>query len=190
MNLFACDIDPRVAARALCDQHVVKMVLETAQLLSTALELLDAYPDGAYRPTHRHHPVTHWLAGDGVHAYDDAHALRFWWTIEHGLALADEYHYRFDKDHKSRRVLLLCAAAVADVLPTAPNPLDATFAFCGPDDLADLADTDVPAAYRATLRRKYASWHRCPDRRAARYTRRAPPTWAADVCEVRPLPTT
>ena len=50
MNIFVVDTYPVLAARALCDRHVVKMVLETAQILSTI-------SGGPYRPTHQNHPL-------------------------------------------------------------------------------------------------------------------------------------
>ena len=36
MNIFFLHRNPKIAARMQCDKHVVKMVLETAQMLSTA----------------------------------------------------------------------------------------------------------------------------------------------------------
>lgn len=41
MNVFYLDRDPEKAASVQCDQHVVKMILESAQLLSTAHHELD-----------------------------------------------------------------------------------------------------------------------------------------------------
>lgn len=42
MNIFHLDRDPVVAARMMCDKHVVKMIVEYAQLMSTAHRVLDA----------------------------------------------------------------------------------------------------------------------------------------------------
>ena len=67
MNLFYLDLDPKLAARAHNDRHVVKMILETAQLLSTAHHFLDG-PETArsrvpaiLRPTHVNHPCALWI---------------------------------------------------------------------------------------------------------------------------------
>ena len=49
MNIFYLDPDPVAAAQMQCDKHVVKMALETAQILSTVL-------GGPYKPTHAKHP--------------------------------------------------------------------------------------------------------------------------------------
>ena len=41
MNIFVLDNDPDTAARMMCDKHVVKMIVESAQMLSTAHRVLD-----------------------------------------------------------------------------------------------------------------------------------------------------
>ncbi len=53
MNIFALDIDPRLAAQAHLDRHVVKMILEYAQLLSTAHRLLDGVRQDRITPQGR-----------------------------------------------------------------------------------------------------------------------------------------
>ena len=44
MNIFILDEDPVIAARMLCDRHIPKMIVESAQMLSTAHRLLDGSP--------------------------------------------------------------------------------------------------------------------------------------------------
>ena len=41
MNRFVLDLDPKVAAEYHCNKHVVKMIIEYAQLMSTAHRMLD-----------------------------------------------------------------------------------------------------------------------------------------------------
>ena len=41
MNIFVLDKDPHIAAQMHCDRHVPKMIVESAQMLSTAHRLLD-----------------------------------------------------------------------------------------------------------------------------------------------------
>ena len=57
MNIFYLDEKPMTAARMHCDKHVVKMILESAQMLSTAHRILDGndYADrrGLYKATHK-----------------------------------------------------------------------------------------------------------------------------------------
>lgn len=107
MNIFVLDRNPQRAARYHCDRHVVKMVLETAQLLST--QLWAANPAAAqqllkrgtiYRPTHRRHPCALW-AGASLGNY--------LWLCRLGGALADEYAYRYQgKAHSSATVINNC----------------------------------------------------------------------------------
>lgn len=114
MNIFYLDPDPAVAARMMCDKHVVKMVLETAQILSAVCDRYDITEEDGYRVTHKNHPCTRW-AGDSVENFD--------WTVAHGRALAAEYTRRYGKTHKSLRVINLYAAhreAVARVPGTPP----------------------------------------------------------------------
>lgn len=79
MNIFFTHSSPAEAARALDDKRVNKMIIETAQLLSTALRLLE-YPgaDRLYRATHDNHPCTLWLLESPAN-------MR--WTLRHLEAL-------------------------------------------------------------------------------------------------------
>jgi len=65
MNIFILDEDPSAAAKMHCDKHVVKMILETAQMLSTAHRLVDGdeYADrvGLYKAAYPNHPCTVWV---------------------------------------------------------------------------------------------------------------------------------
>lgn len=101
MNIFYLDPDPQRCAEMMHDKHVVKMILETAQILSTVCHRHGTWCEGMYRPTHANHPSTRW-AGDS--------ATNFYWLVEHGQHLCDEYRYRYDRWHKSMRVIELCAA--------------------------------------------------------------------------------
>jgi hypothetical protein len=94
MNLFYLHRNPRRAAIAQCDKHVVKMVLETAQVLCTARHY-HGY-DAPYDPTHRNHPVVHWAQGRRKH---------YRWLWNHGMALGEEYTRRYGEKHESHRVI-------------------------------------------------------------------------------------
>ena len=104
MNIFFIDKCPIKSAQQLCDKHVVKMVLETAQMCSTAVHeklwhLPDVYKsvaDTIYKPAYKNHPMTVWVREN------DANMA---WAIIHGLEIGNEYTYRYNKDHKSTAVL-------------------------------------------------------------------------------------
>ena len=91
MNLFYLSRDPVEAARLQCDKHVVKMILETAQMLSTAHLELDGQ-QVAYKATHKNHPSTVWVRGSLQH---------YAWAVCHLAALGDEYTRRYGKVHKT-----------------------------------------------------------------------------------------
>ena len=65
MNIFYLNKDPEIAAQMHCDKHVVKMILESAQMLSTAHRILDgddiANSKGLYKMTHKNHPCNIWV---------------------------------------------------------------------------------------------------------------------------------
>ena len=98
MNIFVVDEDPVVAAQQLCDKHVVKMILETAQMLCTVAR--DRGYEAPYGASHAKHPCTLW-AGKS--------AANWHWLITHGLAMSEEYTRRYGRVHKSEEVIKWCA---------------------------------------------------------------------------------
>jgi hypothetical protein len=56
MNIFVLDTDPQIAAGFLCNKHVVKMSLESAQMLCSAFENGEA----PYKRSYYNHPCTKW----------------------------------------------------------------------------------------------------------------------------------
>ena len=109
MNIFYIHDDPKVCATAMTDKHIVKMILESAQLMSTAHRVLDGEPyiklskSGArlkrythdkpfYQASHINHPSGVWVR-ESQHNYQ--------WLYNHFLALNAEYTRRYGKTHKS-----------------------------------------------------------------------------------------
>jgi hypothetical protein len=156
MNIFAISDDEQDCAQALDDRRLVKMVLETAQLLSGAARARPDLAPGAeidalYRATHPHHPVSLWVRADGAH---------FHWTRRLLAALLDEYRHRFDRDHACGRIHLALGPA---------GPGDAPGQWCNCTPFPDLPVFD---AYRATLEGKWRT-----DIRPPTWRRRGPPSW-------------
>jgi hypothetical protein len=117
MNIFALDYDPMIAAQYHCDKHVVKMIVESAQMLSTAHRLLDgsmsivpyvtkkgkhrtkkvwtlsdSRDSLLYKAAHPSHPSTKWTMKS---------ALNYDWLYFLFCALCDEYTFRYHKIHKT-----------------------------------------------------------------------------------------
>lgn len=159
MNIFFLDYDPSLCAEAMVDSHVVKMVLETAQLLSTAHhQLQSAVAPQCYKQTHVNHPSAVW-ARKAAGNYD--------WLYVHFEALAAEYTHRFGREHKS----FIDKFMYLSVNPC-PNagltvPLCALPEAIKPTGLYTWADS--VEAYRTYYRTDKARLHK--------YTNRQPPSW-------------
>ena len=92
MNIFYLDKCPEKAAQLQYNKHVVKMILESAQMLCTAHHYWLINPDVPYKQAHLNHPSTVWVRSDNQHYH---------WLYEHMLALGDEYTKRYSKTHLS-----------------------------------------------------------------------------------------
>ena len=141
MNIFILDTNPETAAEMHCDKHVNKMILESAQMLSTVL-------DGPYKPTHKNHPCTLWVAESQYNA-------RWLWTLACFLNWEYKLRYNKDVDHKSWDVIKDREfQARIDALPDVGFT---PFALAMPDEFK--AIKDPVQAYRAYYRSKpFASW--------------------------------
>jgi hypothetical protein len=117
MNIFYLHKDPKTCAEMHVDKHCVKMILEYAQLLSTAHRVLDGVlttdrggksgrqrttyilPDNRdsllYRATHINHPSAVWVRKSDAN---------YAWLYRMFGALMDEYSYRYGKTHACERL--------------------------------------------------------------------------------------
>ena len=119
MNIFVLDEDPVISAQMMCDKHIPKMIVEAAQMLSTAHRMLDGYMEKRpsksgkrmvnyyvhrnnnleqvlYKAVHHHHPCTVWtMASDA----------NYEWHYKHFLALCSEFKYRYNKPHMTEEKL-------------------------------------------------------------------------------------
>lgn len=98
MNIFVLDNDPALAASNLCDKHLSKMCLESAQMLCSAYKNYVGVPyiSPPYKITHYNHPCSVWTRES---------AENFDWLVSHGLAIADEFERTYGNMHKSRKVI-------------------------------------------------------------------------------------
>jgi hypothetical protein len=116
MNIFVLDSDIKKCAQYHCDKHVVKMIIEYAQMLSTTVRLTTDLDIG-YKITHKNHPCTVWVRK----------SLSNWkWLKELSKEVNEEYKYRYDKEvnHKS-----------FDVIQSLPEP-----------NIPDIGLTEFPLA--------------------------------------------
>jgi hypothetical protein len=157
MNIFVLDLDYNKAAQYHNDRHVVKMILETSQILSTALRMRHYVSDTntalLYRETHKHHPCVKWAAKSTGNCL---------WLLQLGRALTTEYTYRYGKQHACVAKLDLITSILSRCAIEARTP----FVLAMPDDCKG---SDPVASYRDYYIR-YKN-------HLAKWTRREKPSW-------------
>jgi hypothetical protein len=152
MNIFVLDRNIERCAQYHCDRHVSKMILESVQILCTALNRKGFITP--YRSTHAGHPCVLWV--------DESHD-NFLWLARLARALNAEYRYRYgkDRDHASIAVL----DRIGDVHYEAVGLTE--FAQAMPDQYK--VPGDAVAAYRAYYLGEKLAF--------AKWTRRSKPDW-------------
>jgi hypothetical protein len=95
MNIFLLSWNPKRAAEMHCDTHVVKMILESAQLLYSAHWLLNPenVPETAYKLAHKNHPCAIWVRTS---------LTNYMWLASLAWWLCKEYQYRYGEDRTHR----------------------------------------------------------------------------------------
>ena len=141
MNIFYLDSDPYVCASLYGDKHVCKMIVETAQMLSTAWHVLSPETDNShlYKPTHISHPCSLWIRENSAN---------YQWAYELLKALCAEFYTRRSKRHATERLL-----APLQEKPDLPFALEPTApALAMPEELKC---SDPVQSYRRYYRKKY-----------------------------------
>ena len=143
MNIFATYECYQMSARYLDNKRVVKMILESTQLLSTAIFLNNG--NNPYLPNHIKHPCTIWTAKT---------KSNFLWLLDHLFYLNKEYEYRYENKHKCFELFDILHKEMNCI----PNGPLTTFANCTRNikqniDFRNIED--VHLAYRMYL---HARW--------------------------------
>lgn len=157
MNIFYLSKDPVEIAKQLCDKHIVKMPLESAQMLSTAWWGKSTYGESKmilkqlYKPVHIGHPSTLWtMQTEG----------NYRWHYDLFVAMLEEYSRRYNKVHGSSKLLELLKESPVKGGEFYPPPQ------CMPDEYKT---DDTILAYRNYYINEKA--------RFARYTNGTAPEW-------------
>jgi len=155
MNIFYVHKDPAHAAICLPDKLVVKMPLESAQMLCTAHRLLsgDEYCDerGIYLKAYMNHPCTIWARET---------SQNYLWLYYHFVALCKEYETRYDRQH-------LSYVKLNDFLCQLPLGIPDAGLTTMPQAMPDEYKNDDPVkAYRDYVvnEKTYAKWNKIPTR--------------------------
>lgn len=142
MNIFVLDADPVRAAQWQCDRHVIKMTLETAQLLCSVHHFFGY--KAPYKKTHINHPCAVW-ARESLANYE--------WLLAHGKALGEEYTARYGKIHKS-------VSAMPDPIKELPDIELTPFVLAMPSQYWSDSAVKSYRAYYKGAKNKFATWIR------------------------------
>ena len=156
MNIFYLSSCPQEAAELHNDKHCVKMILEYAQMLSTAHRELDGdVPDILYKSTHKNHPSTIWTRSSKQH-YD--------WLYRLFRQLSAEYTLRYSKSGNWGRDLKVHKTwnKLGKILKTAPkNIKDNGWVDppqCMPDHCKKPDTIDAYRNYYLTEKASFSTW--------------------------------
>jgi hypothetical protein len=168
MNIFVLDNDPQYAAIMMCDKHVVKMIVESCQLMSTAHHVLDGQEivrvakngrkfhtyettnlpgsPNFLRCTMINHPCTIWTR-ESISNYQ--------WVWVHTNELLHQYSIRYNKDHTYTNL-------VKQTLVNAPRKLQALqqtpFAQAMPDQYKNRDAVEAYRQYYIHEKARFAKW--------------------------------
>ncbi len=109
MNIFYLHNNPIKAAKFQYNKHVVKMILESAQMLCSAHHHYGNGDNVPYRKTHYNHPSTKWVRENAKH---------YKWLYEHMLALGREYTKRYGREHLT---ITKCMDSLNELPPNIPD---------------------------------------------------------------------
>tara|TARA_R110002020_G_scaffold216353_6_gene423985 strand:- start:6848 stop:7360 length:513 start_codon:yes stop_codon:yes gene_type:complete len=157
VNIFVLDENPIRAAEMMCDKHIPKMVVESAQMMASALRRHDVTDERMpltksgtpYKGGYQHHPCTLWV-GDTYTNFD--------WLASHAIALCVEYTHRFGKQHACEDAICHMNAMHVDGFSHLNGDRLTPFAQAMPDEFKH---EDVVKAYRAYYHSKqFAKWEK------------------------------
>ena len=149
MNIFFLSLNPRRCAAQHCDKHVVKMIIEYAQLLSTAHHVIDgdAARSDIYRVTHKNHPSAVWVRQSAEH---------YGYVKDLLVELCSEYTRRYGKVHKTERTVL-----PALLLPPKNMPMNGGWSNppqCMPDEYKAATTVQAYRTYYRSTKAHFAKW--------------------------------
>lgn len=170
MNIFVTDTRPIICAEQHCDVHLRKMIVETAQLLSTAHHELDGKIVG-YKPTHKNHPSAVWVRSD---------YKNYRWTFALLYFLTKEYLYRFGKHHKTADLCKVLVANPKNITGVRMN----TRGKLSPEEFVlampeEYKQKSVETSYQSYLNDKFKDWRNRERPMKVEWTKRDVPEWVS-----------
>ena len=148
MNIFVLDENPQIAAQMHNDKHVVKMILETAQLLCGVHHVSNSgnIEEVPYKLSHKNHPCAIW-ARECIENYI--------WLCDLGLSLCEEYTYRYNKRHKSQDVIEWC---IVNLPKLRENLVTTPFPLAMPDECKTKTAVESYRLYYLMHKKDFSTW--------------------------------
>ena len=143
MNIFVLSNSPVLSAQYQCDKHVVKMILESAQMLSTVQSKYGMQTQ--CKPTHVNHPCTKW-AGESKANYR--------WLLNHAKSLCMEYTSRYNKLHAWEERIF---GELSNVPPIEKETLT-PFVQAMPDEYKQQDPVQAYRTYYIKDKKEFAKW--------------------------------
>jgi len=159
MNIFILDYNIEKNAQYHCDKHIVKMITESCQMISTAIRLMvkEDLPDFIYKSTHLNHPCNKWTRES-------------WNNLNYHLRLAkalyNEYQYRYNKPNKHQRNKKIIDYGLKHLPSVIGNEITSEFPQSMPEQYKN---KDVVIAYR--------NYYNAEKRHLFKWKNRARPKW-------------
>lgn len=161
MNIFFLHLLPQICAEMHIDKHVIKMILETTQLLCSAHHMTNSEYTPCYKLTHKNHPCAIWTR----ESKDN-----YIWLCRLGEELCKEYTYRYQKNHK-------CQSYIEDLAKNVPKLPELGFTKPAQAMPKMYKDDDVIDAYRTYYFFGKMSIHSWKGKVAGR----PPPEWIIEM---------
>mgnify|MGYP003125210082 FL=1 len=169
MNIFVLDEDPKEAARQMCDKHVVKMIVESGQMLSTVWRVLDGnewtdyskngrrikrwklpydfFEEMLYKASFVGHPCTQWAMKNDKN---------YRWLADHAYELCKEYTRRYEKTHKAQDMISYLLHRTPKNIKSADSLTP--FAQAMPDQYKNASAVEAYRAYYLGEKKRFATW--------------------------------
>jgi hypothetical protein len=147
VNIFVLSEDPAIAASMHCDQHLHKMILESAQMLSTAARarsFSSIYP-WLYQSAYVNHPCTRWVAASNHNML---------WLCELCIALDEQR----SGPHASMDIIHAVRDLIQEDFPYASSKAVSEFIFAGPSYIGLRKSLSIPQKYQQYYIHKYRKW--------------------------------
>ena len=147
MNIFFLSICPYVCARMHCDAHVVKMILEYAQMLCTAHHVCGNYKNPKlYKIAFKNNPCAVWARTT---------TGNYSWLYDLFIHLCKEYTRRYGKIHVCQIKLEACLSFIPVNIPKG-NITKLHQAM--PEKCKQSRDTSAYHKYYNTEKTHFAKW--------------------------------